>query len=469
MSDEFRKFTGREIETGVPLAEYIGGTANHAVFRTSFSGDAAAVKLFALDPATADALLARLQSLERVSHPNLLRVLRVGRGEIDGTAFVYIVTEFAEENLAQVLPERALTPEETREVLKSCLDALAYLHEQGFVHSDIKPANILARGNQLKVSVDSLHRSGESLSRQFEAHDAPEATQALTPASDIWSLGMTLVEVLTQKVPAKPENPNAGPAVDESVPAPFREIAQHCLLRTQELRWGIKDIRAKLGLNDKQAPVPAVVRNEAPRVVPTARPGKSKRPVIFVVVVLLVAAALAVFTRHSDRKDEPQPPQVNLQASATQTTTQQTTPPANAESQTTASKEKPETETTKATSPPTKSAAERADSLATKAATDATGEKHGPVHEVMPKVLPAAQRSIEGKVRVKMALDVDSAGRVTGCRFVSPGPSKYFARISEEAARQWKFVPASTDSRLWQVEFEFRPEGTTVQSKQQHE
>ncbi len=100
--------------------------------------------------------------------------------------------EYAEEDLADILPQRALTPEETRDMLGPVLDALEYLHGKGFVHGDLKPANILATGDHLKLSSDAISRVGESQggSRRVDAYDPPEAISGmLTPAADVWSLG----------------------------------------------------------------------------------------------------------------------------------------------------------------------------------------------------------------------------------------------------------------------------------------
>src|SRR5260221_3331039 len=105
--------------------------------------------------------------------------------------------ECAEENLAQVLPARALTPDEAREMLDSVLDVLAYLHGKGFVHGHIKPINIMANGDQLKLSSDGICRAGELLERPGKpgAPDPPEhapkaiaASETMSPAGDVWSL-----------------------------------------------------------------------------------------------------------------------------------------------------------------------------------------------------------------------------------------------------------------------------------------
>ena len=64
--------------------------------------------------------------------------------------------EYAEENLGQILPQRALTPEEIRDLLEPALDTLAFIHSKSLAHGRLKPSNIMAAGDQLKLSSDSL-------------------------------------------------------------------------------------------------------------------------------------------------------------------------------------------------------------------------------------------------------------------------------------------------------------------------
>jgi serine/threonine protein kinase len=86
----------------------------------------------------------------------------MGGCEFDGIALLYVVEEYAEENLSQILPERALTPEEARGMLAPVLQALQYAHDKGLVHGHIQPSNILAIGDQVKLSSDTLAAPGES-------------------------------------------------------------------------------------------------------------------------------------------------------------------------------------------------------------------------------------------------------------------------------------------------------------------
>jgi protein TonB len=88
------------------------------------------------------------------------------------------------------------------------------------------------------------------------------------------------------------------------------------------------------------------------------------------------------------------------------------------------------------------------------------------LQQVLPDVSKTARNTIQGTVRVKVRVPVDSAGNVTNATLESPGPSKYFARKAIEAAQQWKFKPAQTNgqpvSREWILEFQFKKSGTNI-------
>src|SRR2546422_11551930 len=108
--------------------------------------------------------------------------------------------EYAGEDLSQMLPHRPLTPAEARDMLAPALDALAYVHGKGFAHGHMKPANIMAIDDQLKLSSDGLCRMGESTGgrRKPRGYDPPEAARGtIAPAGGGWALG---------------KNPGAAPA-----------------------------------------------------------------------------------------------------------------------------------------------------------------------------------------------------------------------------------------------------------------
>src|SRR5260370_19690735 len=129
------------------------------------------------------------------------------------------------------------------------LDAFVFLHGKGLVHSRNKPSNILPTADLLKLSSDALFRIGESRksSSRFDVYDAPEtAASALTPAADVWSLGMTLVETLTQRVPALQPGSQADPFVPDTLPQPLLDIARHALRRDPRRRCTIPEITSRL-------------------------------------------------------------------------------------------------------------------------------------------------------------------------------------------------------------------------------
>lgn len=92
------------------------------------------------------------------------------------------------------------------------------------------------------------------------------------------------------------------------------------------------------------------------------------------------------------------------------------------------------------------------------------------VRQIMPNVPKKASNTIHGTVRVGVRVSVDAAGNVTAASLDSPGPSKYFARLSLEAARNWKFSPPKKNSAdvasVWILHFGYRNNGAGAQPSQ---
>ena len=210
--EPWKRWEGQVADNSFPLHRYLGG---EAVFLTEYEGHQAAIRIAAVN----ETLLKQWQAAVELSHPNLLRLNRAGRCRIDGKEMIYTVMEYAEEDLSQVLPERALTAEEAREMLGPTLTALAYLHGRGLVHGRLKPSNIMAIGDQVKLSTDRVAKG-----------DA---------ADDVKALGATLVEALTQRRPMWPHLP-------ENLEQPFRDIAEHTLHPDAQKRWTLAQITARL-------------------------------------------------------------------------------------------------------------------------------------------------------------------------------------------------------------------------------
>jgi TonB family protein len=87
-------------------------------------------------------------------------------------------------------------------------------------------------------------------------------------------------------------------------------------------------------------------------------------------------------------------------------------------------------------------------------------------YRATPNVPQSIKDTIQGHVKVRIGLQVDSSGSVADATIDSPGPSRYFANRALEAARGWKFTPARMDGRAvaskWILQFHFGQDGTTI-------
>jgi len=250
MSEAWKTWEGQAVD-GFPLRQYLGGSDHSAVYLTQLNSSGeqkAAIKFIAAD-ASAYAQLAKWRVAGELTHPHLLQLIRVGRCELANTNFLYVVMEYAEENLAEILPQRSLQPGEVRQVLESALDALTYLHAEGLAHTRIKPGNILAAGDQLKLSSDTLSEISSSpvTVAQTGIYASPEsATTPVSAAADLWSLGVTLVEALTQRTPVLRGQTDVELPLPETIPAPYLEIARRCLQVDPSRRATLKETSALL-------------------------------------------------------------------------------------------------------------------------------------------------------------------------------------------------------------------------------
>ncbi len=262
MSELWRQCEGQFLDNRFPLRQFLTSTRHSAVFLTELArprARQAAIKFISADIPLPEEQLAIWKEATHLDHPHIIQVFDCGRSQVAGLDVLFIVTEYADENLSQLLPKRALTAAETIELVNPLVEALTYLHDKGLVHSHIKPSNLLAINDQLKLSSDTILPSGYSRKpyRDLDAYDAPENSGAAsiiaTLPADIWSLGITLVEALTLQVLALPYDDAAKLALAATIPAPFFEIAQHCLDRDPAQRWTVSEVAAHLN------PVPLAI------------------------------------------------------------------------------------------------------------------------------------------------------------------------------------------------------------------
>ena len=446
---------GRVIDGRFALHEWLGGSATSGIFRTDLPqpvAKRAAIKLIPAEGAEADAYVSGWAKAATLSNPYLMRVYRSGRYQFGSIGLVYVVMECADEVLSQILPMRALTTDETREMLGPVADALGYLHEKGFVHGHLKPANILVVNDQVKISGDNITSGG--VRSRFEPpspYDAPEVgTGVLTPASDVWSLGMTLVETLTQRTLVWDRTSSRDLAPPEEMPRAFAEIVRECLRRNPDERCSLEEMKARLEPN-KPIVFPAkveaastaaeVVREEQTAVDESELP-KSKIRFLPLALGLIAVIAIAVVLMLRSSWKPSAPHSEQGQTAAVQGSGPGTGPTSStAEQASTASPGNP---------------ASRPD----RGASSMKGE---PIERKMPAITPGARRTIHGTVTVAVRAAVDVTGKVSDVSFKSEGPSKYFAKAALEAARGWTFKPAEKNGEPvkseWVLRFKIRQRG----------
>jgi len=280
MTQTAQHLLGQLVDGRFPLRKLLGVSENSAVFLTDLPNERpsepppeAAIKLIPESPETAERQLELWKNAAALSHPGLLRILHFGRSAVDGSPCLFVVMELASENLGELLPQRALTPEETSGMMSPVLATLDFLHEKGLVHGGIKPSNILAKRDAIKLSPERIVPVGEAAASWPLASPYAPPESALFPASDVWSLGISLYETLTQYLPNHDSN---GHYVLPQLPSPFAEVIRGALEQDMAARITLDDLRAALDPFYVPKPKPAAARTPEALVdafaAPLARP-----------------------------------------------------------------------------------------------------------------------------------------------------------------------------------------------------
>jgi serine/threonine-protein kinase len=440
----WEQWVGQVVNGKFPLQRFLGRSENSGVFLTERPGlasEKAAIKLVAGDGNRE--YKTRWAQASTLSHPNLLQIYEAGSTQLAGKPFSYVVMEYAEENLAEIPSDRKLSTAEASALLAPVLDALSYLHGQGLVHSHVKPSNILAVEEQIKLSTDSIRPAGAATDSSLASSDfdPPEISSGLAGApGDVWSLGKVLQQTTGVEFPAAN---NGGPAPSLAAD-PFLMLLNHCLQRQPPRRWTVPRIAA--WLRDNSLSAASISSPAEPR--PTSSSvgsGPQTRWLLgaAIAVVVLVVGMLVFKRGDSSEGTSSQGP----------STSSSQTPPA--------------AERTAAPSsvPPVAKTAEpeanAPEANAPEANTRGSVEKR-----VLPAVSPGARRTIQGHVRVGVRVNVDASGNVTRVWLASPGPSQNFARLARTAAHDWKFTSPRVHGQpvesVWSLKFAFGRTSTEV-------
>lgn len=154
-----------------------------------------------------------------LNHPNIVQAIDVGQaGEHHYFVMEYVEGETVYEKIAR---DRRITESDAIEILKQSARALQHAHDQGFIHRDIKPKNLmLTKGGQVKLAdlglarnIDDIEAAKAEAGRAYGTpyYISPEQIRGamdIGPQADIYGLGATAYHMVTGQVPFSGKNPS---------------------------------------------------------------------------------------------------------------------------------------------------------------------------------------------------------------------------------------------------------------------
>ncbi|MCG5448337.1 serine/threonine-protein kinase [Micromonospora hortensis] len=235
------------------LLERLGSGGMSEVYRAYdevLERDVAVKVLIASDTNARQRIRGEAKAAARLSHPHVTSVYDYGESALDGAQVPFVVMELlGGHTLEHRLVAGPLPPRAGLRVCAEVASALTAAHEQGLVHRDIKPGNVMLTPTGAKVLDFGIAAAAGAPEIDFEgrllgtpAYLAPERLQAgeVLPASDVYALGLLLYRVLTGRLPwpaeaqtgmlraHTPVEPDPLPPID-CVPPEVHRLFRWCL------------------------------------------------------------------------------------------------------------------------------------------------------------------------------------------------------------------------------------------------
>jgi predicted Ser/Thr protein kinase len=261
------------------------------------------------------------RSVATLSHPNIVTV--IDRGEHEGRQF--IVFEYVEgENLKRLIERRGPAPVSTAlELAMQIARGLSFAHQQGLIHRDVKPQNVLMNGDgQAKVTDFGIARSLDVKHGMTQTgtvlgtsdYIAPEQAQGqrVDEHTDVYSLGVVLYEMLLNEVPFPGENFVAvamrhineePPSIRDKRPdvpvrveaAVHRAMAKDPQARFQTMAEFCQELEACLEEEQGTQVIAPTVHSRRPVRPRSRRRGLSPWPLILVLLALIATGAVVAY------------------------------------------------------------------------------------------------------------------------------------------------------------------------------
>jgi eukaryotic-like serine/threonine-protein kinase len=193
---------GLTLDGEYALEHWIASDAAGSFFAASSdSGEAVLAKLVPDSSPCAEAQLAVWRRSRHLRHKHLLDVRDSGRIEFEGTACIYGIFERPDDVLATALEQAPLGEVETRAVMEAALSALRYLHGQGLVHGAVDPTHVVAVGDIVKLSTDSVREADGMRARAEDVRQLGELVKTLRAPEPLAEPLETVVRHATEPDP----------------------------------------------------------------------------------------------------------------------------------------------------------------------------------------------------------------------------------------------------------------------------
>ncbi len=184
---------------------------------------------YAHEPGFAERFTREARAVAKLTHPHVLPIYDFGQE--DGLS--YIVMQYVDAGTLKNMMGQPIKLMIVADIIQQLAGALDYAHEQGIIHRDVKPSNVLMDRRRwvllsdfglAKMVEGSAQLTGSGVGVGTPAYMAPEQGQGLKvdQRADIYSLGITLYEMVTGRVPFEAETPMAIVVkhITESLPLP---------------------------------------------------------------------------------------------------------------------------------------------------------------------------------------------------------------------------------------------------------